>query len=89
MLKKLLVAIATFIATMSFALAQVDVNKATEAQLDSVKGIGPKLSQAIKMERDKGKFKSWDDLEIRVNGIGEKNAAKFSESGLTVDGKPR
>ncbi len=90
MLKKLLLAVATLIATMSFAFAQVDVNKADAATLDSVKGIGPVKSKAILEERSKGgEFKDWADLEKRVKGIGEKNAVKLSEAGLQVNGKAK
>jgi hypothetical protein len=39
--QKILLAFATLVATMGFAFAQVDVNKADQAALDSVKGIGP------------------------------------------------
>lgn len=90
MFKKLLLAVATLIATMSFAFAQVDVNKADAAALDSVKGIGPAKSKAIIEERTKGgDFKDWADLEKRVKGIGEKNSIKLSEAGLQVNGKSK
>jgi len=90
MLKKLLLAVATLIATMSFAFAQVDVNKADAAALDGIKGIGPAKTKAILDERSKGgDFKDWADLEKRVKGIGEKNAVKLSEAGLQVNGKSK
>lgn len=89
MLKKLLLAIAALIATMSFAFAQVDVNKADQAALDGVKGIGPKTSKTIIDARKKGgDFKDWADFEKRVKGIGGKSAAKLSAAGLTVNGQP-
>ncbi|MGE5623142.1 MAG: ComEA family DNA-binding protein [Bacillota bacterium] len=89
MYKKLLLGIATLIATMGLAFAEVDVNKADQAALDGVKGIGPKMSKSILDERKKGgDFKDWNDLEKRVKGIGEKNAAKLSDNGLTVNGQP-
>jgi competence protein ComEA len=89
MLKKLLLAIATVVATMGIAFAQVDVNKADQAALDSVKGIGPAKSKAILDERAKGEFKDWADFEQRVKGVGEKNALKLSEAGLQINGKSR
>jgi competence protein ComEA len=90
MLKKLLLAVAALIATMGFAFAQVDVNKADQAALDGVKGIGPKTSKTILDERKKGgDFKDWADFEKRVKGVGDKNAAKMSDAGLTVNGQPR
>lgn len=88
MYKKLFLGVATFIATMGFAFADVDVNKADQAALDGIKGIGPKMSKSILDERKKGgDFKDWNDLETRVKGIGEKNAAKLSANGLTVNGQ--
>ena len=88
MFKKILLAVATLIATMGFAFAQVDVNKADAAALDAVKGIGPVKSKAILEERKKGDFKDWTDFEKRVKGIGEKSAVKLSAAGLVVNGKP-
>ena len=89
MMKKLMLAIATMVATMGFAFAQVDVNKADVAALDSVKGVGPKMSKAILDERAKGEFKDWADFEKRVKGVGEKSSAKLSAAGLQVNGKSR
>ncbi|WP_431476978.1 ComEA family DNA-binding protein [Massilia eburnea] len=89
MIRKLLLAVATLAACMGMAFAQVDVNKADQAALDGVKGIGPAKSKAIMAERAKGEFKDWADLEQRVKGIGEKNAMKLSEAGLMVNGKSR
>ncbi|WP_420475938.1 ComEA family DNA-binding protein [Noviherbaspirillum sp. ST9] len=90
MLRKFLLSIAVMVATSGFAFAQVDVNKADQAALDGVKGIGPKMSKAILDERKKGgDFKDWADLEGRVKGVGEKNAVKLSDAGLTVNGQAR
>lgn len=84
MLKKILAVVAMLYAAASFAA--VDVNKATAAELDSVKGIGPSISTKILDERKKGSFKDWQDFIERVKGIGEGNAARFSAEGLTVNG---
>ncbi len=89
MIRKLLLAAATLVACMGMAFAQVDVNKADQAALDGIKGIGPAKTKAILAERAKGEFKDWADLEQRVKGIGEKNAIKLSEAGLMVNGKSR
>ena len=90
MLKKLLLAILAFAMTMGIAFAQVDANKADQAALDGVKGIGPTLSKTIIDERKKnGSFKDWADFEKRVKGIGDKNSDKLSQAGLTVNGQPK
>lgn len=89
MIKKLMLAVATLGATMGLAFAQVDVNKADVAALDSVKGVGPAMSKAILAERGKGgNFKDWADFQQRVKGVGGKKALKLSEAGLQVNGKP-
>lgn len=89
MFKNFIVALAAMVASIGFAFAQVDVNKADQAALDGVKGIGPSISKKIIDERKKGgDFKDWADLEKRVKGIGEKNAVKFSQAGLTVSSQP-
>ena len=84
MFKKLLVLLSLFYAALSFAA--VDVNTASAADLDSVKGIGPGMSKRIINERAKGQFKDWGDFIARVKGVGEKNAANFSAGGMTVNG---
>jgi competence protein ComEA len=84
MYKKLLAFFAAM--TVVVAFAAVDVNKATSAELDGIKGIGPAMSGRILDERKKGGFKNWEDLIGRVKGIGEVSAAKFSAEGLTVGG---
>ncbi len=90
MFKKLILAVAAMIATMGFAFAQVDVNKADAAALDSVKGIGPAMSKTILDERKKGgDFKDWADFQKRVKGVADKKAAALSEAGLQVNGQAR
>jgi competence protein ComEA len=68
------------------AFAAVDVNQAKQADLESIKGIGPSLSERVLAERGKSPFADWGDLQTRVKGIGPGNAARFSAAGLTVNG---
>ena len=78
--------IALVIAAFAFcAQAAVDANKASQAELETVKGIGPGLSGKILDARKAGAFKDWNDLVERVGGIGPGNAAKFSQAGMTVN----
>jgi competence protein ComEA len=88
MIKKLFVTLA-MLASMAAAWAQVDVNKADAAALDSIRGLGPAKTKAILDERKKGDFKDWADLEQRVKGIGDKSALKLSQAGLQVNGKSK
>lgn len=68
----------------TLALA-VDVNAATQAQLEAVRGIGPKTAQIIIQERGRGgDYESFQDLSERVKGIGPKKAASLQAAGLTL-----
>lgn len=69
------------------AWAAVDANKASVAELDGVRGIGPAMSARIVAERDKAPFKDWHDFTQRVSGVGEKTAEKLSAEGLTINGR--
>ncbi len=68
------------------AFAAVDVNKAGQAELESIKGIGPSMSVRILDARKSGAFKDWADMQARVKGVRDGNSAKFSADGLTVNG---
>lgn len=84
-------AIALAVATSLFsaaAIAAVDVNKADQAALEGVKGIGPSMSTRMLDERKKAPFKDWPDMIERVKGVGTGNAGRYSEAGLTVNGSP-
>ena len=70
----------------SIALAAVDINKASQAELEAISGIGPAMSTKMVDERKKGAFKDWRDLTTRVKGIGDGNSKKYSVGGLTVNG---
>jgi competence protein ComEA len=84
MIKRWCVLATLFLA--SAAMAAVDVNKATEADLDGLNGVGPATTQLILKERKRGDFKDWADLMHRVKGIGDARATKLSAAGLTVSG---
>ena len=69
------------------AFAATDVNKASQAELEAVKGIGPSMAGRILEARKAGTFNNWSDLQGRVKGVGDGNARKFSADGLTVNGQ--
>lgn len=91
MFKKFLAFLVLFSA-MAFAgvafAAAVDVNKTTEAELDSIKGVGPAMSGKIIKERQKAPFKDWTDFINRTKGIGPSAAKRFSAEGMNVAGAP-
>ena len=78
-----------FIATSLFnahALA-LDLNQASEAELDGLKGMGPSLSRKVLAARQHQPFASWADFLRRVSGVGTAKAKLFSEQGLTIEGQ--
>jgi len=73
---------------LSFGALALEVNSANEAELDSVRGLGPSATARILAAREQGLFKDWADLMQRVKGIKPRTAAKLSEAGLTVNQQP-
>jgi competence protein ComEA len=69
------------------AAGAVELNSASQAQLETVRGLGPALSQQLLEERRKAPFADWADVVRRVPGIGRASAAKLSAAGLTVQGR--
>lgn len=65
----------------------LEINQANEAELDSIKGMGPALSAKVLRAREQGPFKDWPDLMRRVSGIRAEKAQQFSAQGLTVQGQ--
>ena len=68
------------------ASAPVNINTATQAQLESLPGVGAKAAERILEYRQKnGNFKKVEDL-MNVKGIGEKSFLKLKPL-LTVSDK--
>jgi competence protein ComEA len=84
MFKHIILALGALVAASAFAA--VDINKASQAELEAVKGIGPAMAEKMLAERKKAPFKDWNDVTTRVKGVGDASASKFSQNGLTVNG---
>ena len=64
----------------------INVNTATQTELESIKGIGPAKAKTIIAERlDGGHFQDANDLQKRVRGIGMKSVEKMVDNGLTIE----
>ncbi len=63
---------------------RLDINTASQAELEMLKGVGPQLSEAILAARRERPFRDWADLMARLRGIGPVRAGKLSAAGLTV-----
>jgi competence protein ComEA len=66
----------------------VNVNTASQSELESIRGLGPSKAKAIIAEREKGgAFYDSYDLQSRVRGIGERSVSRLMENGLKIDGQ--
>ena len=84
-MKKFFLMLISLFAFSGMAYAVVDLNTADQAQLQTVKGIGPAKAKTIIEYRTKdGAFKSVDEL-TKVSGFGEKSVTKM-KGDLTVGG---
>ena len=60
-----------------FAAETIDINSATQTQLETLKGVGPSTASAIIEYREQvGSFNSVDEL-TNVTGVGDKKLAQF------------
>jgi competence protein ComEA len=85
LLKSLLFAAMIVVSGLS-AASPVNVNTATQSELESIKGIGPSKAKTIIAERlDGGHFQDANDLQKRVRGIGMKSVEKMVDNGLTIE----
>lgn len=85
-MRQVLIVISAGLLLAATAHAGIDVNTATEADLDGLRGIGPATTRAILEQRAQRPYADWGDLLARVPGLGGKRAQALSEAGLTVDG---
>ena len=76
-----------FVAVSGLAAASpINVNAATQSELESIKGIGPSKAKTIIAERlDGGHFQDANDLQKRVRDIGMKSVEKMVDNGLTIE----
>ncbi|WP_295623353.1 helix-hairpin-helix domain-containing protein [uncultured Nitrosomonas sp.] len=68
------------------AFAAVNINTASQSELESLQGIGPAKAKAIIEHREKsGTFASVDDL-AKVSGIGQGTIKQLRDA-VTVEGE--
>ena len=86
-IRSALVSAVLAIASLGLANASpINVNTATQSELESIKGIGPSKAKTIITERtDGGHFQDANDLQKRVRGIGMRSVEKMVDNGLTIE----
>jgi len=76
------------LATLPLAAVALDINQASEMELDALRGVGPALSARVLQARAQAPFKDWPDLMARVSGMGPQKVQQLAREGLTVNGLP-
>lgn len=79
-MKKLTKGVLLLLALLAFPVfAAVNINTATQSELEMVRGLGPAKAKAIIAYRESnGKFKSLDELD-NVKGFGKASIEKLKE----------
>ncbi|MFP5407844.1 MAG: ComEA family DNA-binding protein [Gammaproteobacteria bacterium] len=79
-MKKLIKGVLLLLALMAFpAFAAVNINTATQSELEGVRGLGPAKAKAIIAYRESnGNFKTLDELD-NVKGFGKASIEKLKE----------
>ena len=75
------------LACACLSVSALEINQANEAELDSIKGMGPAMTRKLLIARDEKPFTNWKDLMLRVSGIGKAKAQQFSDQGVVVNGQ--
>jgi len=70
-----------------FATDMININTASQAQLETLNGVGPATAIAIIDYRDQvGNFKTVGDI-TNVKGVGDKKLAKFADQIVVTEPK--
>lgn len=80
---------AALLLALAATVAQaLELNDASQAELESLRGVGVELSQRLLDERRQRPFADWADVATRVPGFGPRLAERLSAQGLRVGGRP-
>jgi competence protein ComEA len=66
----------------------LDLNTATEAELDGLSGFGPAFTARVMQARAEHPFHNWADFMRRVKGVRERTAWRLSQQGARIQQAP-
>lgn len=74
-------------ACLPLAVQALEINGASRADLEQLRGVGVTLADKMLKERDKAPFAGWEDLRARVKGLGARRVQEWQGQGVTVNGE--
>ncbi|MFZ9429326.1 MAG: ComEA family DNA-binding protein [Burkholderiaceae bacterium] len=86
---------AAWLATASAAMVwaspppgtMIDLNQATRAEIEAVRGVGVELAERVLSARAHGPFRDWQDARRRVKGLGKRAMAGLAEAQFHIAGE--
>jgi competence protein ComEA len=67
---------------------RMDLNQATRAEIEAVRGVGVELTQRLLAAREEEPFQDWGEARKRVKGLGKRALAGFAEAGFHIKNQP-
>jgi competence protein ComEA len=67
--------------------ATLDVNTASRADLEALRGLGVVMTERLLVARQAHPFRDWADLRHRVRGLSPARLRELSQQGLRVRGQ--
>ncbi len=68
-------------------IAAHDLNQATRAEIEAVRGVGVELTERLLQARAQGHFRDWAELRSRVKGVSRRALQGFAEAGFQIQGQ--
>ena len=69
---------------LTWPAAALELNTATEAELDGLSGFGPAFTARVMQARADRPFQDWADFIQRVKGVREPTAWRLSRQGVRI-----
>lgn len=67
---------------------RMDLNQATRAEIEAVRGVGVELTDRLLAARERGPFQDWGEARKRVKGLGKRALMGFAEAGFHIRNQP-
>jgi competence protein ComEA len=76
------------VSSMATISTGLDLNQATRAEIEAVRGVGVELTDRLLAARERGPFQDWGEARKRVKGLGKRALMGFAEAGFHIRNQP-